>query len=85
MRASAVIEIDPVADHAAGVVQGFEPVAMDALLLQCPDQAFDQSVLLGRMWRDELLSQSVAAHQCRIAAAGKDEPIVGAGRVQNFV
>ena len=78
MRAPAVIEIDPVADHAAGVVQGFEPVAMDALLLQCPDQAFDQSVLLGRMWRDELLSQSVAAHQCRIAAAGKDEPIVGA-------
>ena len=52
MRASAVIEMDPVANDAAGVLQGFETVAMSALLFQCPDQAFDQSVLLGRMWRN---------------------------------
>ena len=78
MGAAAVIEINPVANDAAGVLLGFEAVAMDALLFQCPDQAFNQPVLLGRMWRNELLSQSVAVHQCRIAAAGKDEPVVGA-------
>ena len=32
-----VVELDPVADHAAGVLQGFKAVTVDALLLQRPD------------------------------------------------
>ena len=33
-----VVELDPIADHAAGVLQGFEAVAVDALLFQRADR-----------------------------------------------
>ena len=46
MRPLVVVELDPVADHAAGVLQGFEAVAVDALLLQRPDHPLHQAVLL---------------------------------------
>src|SRR5574343_192712 len=77
MRAPAVIELDPVANDAAGVLQGFKAMAMNALLFQCPDQAFNQAILLWCMGRDELLPQAVATHQSGIAAAGEDQAIVG--------
>ena len=88
MRSSAVVEIDPVANDAAGMLQRFESMAMDALLFQSPDQALNQAILLRRMRRDELLSQTVTAHQCGIAAACEDQAVVGAqkkGPVLNFV
>ena len=55
MRSPTVIELDPVANHATGMLQRFKAMAMDALLFQCPNQAFDQAILLRRMRRDELL------------------------------
>lgn len=60
MRPTAVIELDPVADHAAGMLHRLEAMAMHALLFQSPDQALDQAVLLRRVRRDEFLPQAVA-------------------------
>lgn len=37
MRAPVVVEVDPVADQAAGVLQGFEAVTVHALLLERAD------------------------------------------------
>ena len=68
MRAPVVVELDPVADHAAGVLLVLETVAVDALLLQCADDPLDHAVLLRTVRRVELLSQTVAAHQTRVAA-----------------
>lgn len=56
MRSPAVIKLDPVANHTAGMLQRLEAMAMDALLFQSSNQALDQAVLLWRMRRDEFLS-----------------------------
>ncbi len=71
-----VVELNPVANDTTGVLQGFEAVAVDALLLQCPDHPLHQTVLLRGVGRDELLLQSLAFHQRRIAAAGEDQTVV---------
>ena len=52
-------------------------MAVNTLLLECPDDALDHAVLLGAVWGDELLLQPVAAHQSREVAAGEHEAIVG--------
>lgn len=46
VRAPVVVELDPVADHAAGVLLAFEAVPMCALLLQGADDPLDHPVLL---------------------------------------
>lgn len=71
-----VVVLDPVANDTADVLQGFKAVPMNALLLQCPDHPLYQAVLLRRVGRDELLSQAIAFHQRRVAAAGEDQAIV---------
>ena len=76
MRAAVVVEADPVTDDAHRVLDGLETVAMDALLLQRPDEALDHAVLLGTVWGDELLLQAVASDQRREVAAGEDQTIV---------
>lgn len=80
MRALVVVDIDPVANYPVGVLQALETVAMDALLFHRPDQSFsfNQPVLLRCVGRDELLLQSIAFDQCRIAPTGKDQAIVQA-------
>ena len=78
MRPAVVVETDPVADHAAGVLQGLEAIPMRTLFLQRPDHTFHHAILLGRVRRDELLAQAVGAHQCGVAATGKDQAIVAA-------
>lgn len=78
MRPAVVVETDPVADHAARVLQGLEAMPVRALLLQRPDCALHQAVLLMRVRRDELLPQSVAAHQGGVAAAGEHQAVVAA-------
>ena len=78
MRPPAVVKLDPVANHATGMLQRLETMAMDALLFQSPDQTFNQAILLRRMRRNELLPQAIAANQGGIAAAGKDQAVVGA-------
>lgn len=46
MRAACVVELDPVSDGAGGVLDALEAVAVNALLLQRPDDALDHAVLL---------------------------------------
>ena len=76
MRAPVVIKAYPVADHAAGMLQGFEAVPMGTLLFKCSDDPFHHAVLLWAVRRDELLAQAVTAYQCRVAATRKNEAIV---------
>ena len=51
-----VVERDPVADHAAGVLQGLKAVPTRALLFQGSDNALHHAVLLRTMRRDEFLA-----------------------------
>jgi hypothetical protein len=71
-----VVESHPVADDAAGVLQGLEPVSMYALLFQGSDQSFHHAVLLWAVRRDELLSQASAVNQRDVAAGGEDQAVV---------
>jgi hypothetical protein len=73
-----VVELDPIADHAAGVLQGFEAVAVDALLFQRADHPLHETVLLRGVGRDELLLQAVTFDQRRLVAAGEDQAVVRA-------
>ncbi len=59
VRPTVVVEQDTVADHAADVLLGLEPMAVDALLLEDPDQPLNQDVLLWTVRRDELLLQAI--------------------------
>ena len=76
MRSPVIVEADPVADGACCVLDAVEALAMDALLLQCPDHALDHAVLLWAVWGDELLLQPVAANQRCELAAGKNQAVV---------
>ncbi|CFP65023.1 Uncharacterised protein [Bordetella pertussis] len=76
MRAPVVIKAYPVADHAAGMLDGLEAMPMYALLFQRPDDAFDHAVLLWAVRRDELLAQTISPHQRGIAARGEDQAVV---------
>ena len=71
-----VVQLDPVADHASGVLLALEAMTVDALFLERPDDPLDHTVLLRAVWRDELLLQAIATHQSRVVAAGKDQAIV---------
>jgi hypothetical protein len=55
--APVVLELDPVGDDSHRMLLGLEVVTTHALFLQGPDDAFDQTILLGIMRRDELLLQ----------------------------
>lgn len=76
MRPAVVVEADPVADDAVGVLDALEAVPVNALLLERPDDALDHAVLLRAMRGDELLFQAIAADQRREVAACEDQPIV---------
>jgi len=73
-----VVELDPVADHTTGVLQGFEAVPVDALLLQRANHPLHEAVLLRGVGRDELLLQAIAFDQRRVAATGEDQTVVRA-------
>lgn len=47
MRAPVVVEADPDTNGTTDVLQAFKAMAMDALLLQRPDDTLHQAVLLG--------------------------------------
>lgn len=76
MRATAVVEVDPVANHTTGVLQGLKSVTVDALLFQRPDDALDHAVLLRTVRRDEFLLQPIAANQAREVAAREDQSVI---------
>ena len=71
-----VVKLDPVANDTTGVLQGFEAVPVDALLLERADHPLHQPILLRRVGRDELLLQAIALDQRRVAAAGEDQAVV---------
>jgi len=72
VRASAVVEPDPIADHAHRMLLALEAVTMHALLLDRPDHALNEAVLLRAVQRDELLLQAVAAYKTRVVPACND-------------
>lgn len=76
MRAAVVVEGDPVSDDPRRMLDALEAMAVNALLLEGPDDALDHAVLLGAVGRDELLLQAVASDQRREVAAGEDQTIV---------
>ncbi len=77
MRAPAVIKADPITDDAAGMLSRLEPMAVYTLLHQCADDPFNHSILLWAVRRDELLLQHLNVYQSRVAAADKNQAIVG--------
>lgn len=76
MRAPVVVPADPIRNHATGVLQGLEPVAVHALVFERADHPLDHAVLLRAVRGDELLLQPIAFDQGRVAAAGEDQAIV---------
>jgi len=76
MRSAVVVELDPVAQHAHRILQAFEAMAVRALLFHGADQSFHHAVLLRAMRRDELLVETIAAHQAGVAFAGEHQAVV---------
>ncbi len=72
MRPSGVVEADPFTDDTRCVLLSFEAMAMHALFFQRSDHAFDHSVLLRAVRRDELLSKPVAAHHPGVSPRRED-------------
>ena len=71
-----VVPANPICNHAAGVLQGFEPVAVHALVLERSNHTLDHAVLLWAVRADELLLQIVAPDQGRVVSAGEYQPVV---------
>ena len=59
------------------MLDAVEALAVDALLLDRPDDALDHAVLLRAVGRDELLLQPVASDKGGIAVRGEDQAVVG--------
>jgi len=74
--APVVVKAYPVANDTAGMLYGFEAVAVGTLLFKRSDHSLDHAVLLWAVGRDELLTQAVTTHQGRVAARGKNQPVV---------
>ena len=66
----------PICDHATGVLQGFEPVAVYALVFERSDHALDHAVLLRAARGDEFLLQAISLGQGRAAAAAEHQTVV---------
>lgn len=73
-----VVELEPVGDRPAGVLQCLKAMAVYALLLERADHPFDHAILLRAVRRDEFLPQAVAAHQRRIGPAREHQAIIAA-------
>lgn len=76
MKALLVVEGDPISNHPCSVQLALETMPVHALPLQRPDHSLHHAVLLLAMWRDELPSQAIAAHQSRVIPSGKHQATV---------
>nr|WP_291054382.1 hypothetical protein [Hyphomonas sp.] len=76
MWLSVVVEADPVSDDARGVLEVFETVPVDMLVLQGTDDAPDHAVLLWAVRGDELLAKSIDSDELGEGPAGKNQPVV---------
>lgn len=79
-----VVELDPVADSATGVLQGFNAMTVDALLLKCLDHPLHHAVLLQSVGRDAFLLKTIAFDQSRVAAAGESQVAAEPNRKGSF-
>jgi hypothetical protein len=73
-----VVPAHPVTDLATGMLEVLEEVLPDALLLQAPEEALHDAVLLRRIGCDELLGQAVVPHGRSEAGALKNESVIRA-------
>ena len=71
-----VVPADPPSDCAASLLEVVGVVLPEALLFETSEEAFNQAVLLGRIWGDEFLAKPVEATGCLEATALKDETVV---------
>jgi len=71
-----IVEVDPVSDCSCCVLKTFEAMAMNTLLLEGPDDAFDHSILLRAMRCDELLFEAIASNKPLVVSARKNQSIV---------
>jgi len=78
MRPALVVKPNPVTDDSICMLQGLKPLTMNTLLFKGSDYTLDHPVLLGTVWRDELLLQTIASNQGREASVGEDQAIVRA-------
>ena len=76
MGSAVVVEVDPVSDCSCCVLQAFEAMPVDALLLEASDDAFNHSILLRTVRGDELLFEAIASYKTRVIAARKNQAIV---------
>ena len=76
MGSAGIVEVDPVSDYSGCVLKAFEAMPVDAFLFECPDYAFDHSVLLRAVRGDELLFQAIASNKTGVIAARKNQAIV---------
>ncbi len=75
--AGGCVETDPVTDDTASVLKGLKSMAVNALVLEGFDEPLDHAVLLLGVLGDELLLQSIALDQGRVATAGDDQAVAG--------
>jgi len=57
MRSLSVVPFDPLSDRALCLDEAFKLVLPDALLFETTEKPFDDSILLGHVRCDELLTQ----------------------------
>ena len=76
MGPTGVVETAPLCDDTRGVLLGFNAMTMNALFFQGPNDALDHAVMLRAVRRDELLPETITAHEARVGPRGKNEPIV---------
>src|ERR1700728_44443 len=78
MRTPGVVPFDPFSNGAASFGEAAEVVQPNALLFETSKEALDETILLGRIGRNELLAQPVIAAGGAKAPALEDESIVAA-------
>src|SRR5680860_1125323 len=71
-----VVPVDPLPDCPTCVLEVFEQVLPDALLLQAPEEALDHAVLFGSVGGDELLAETVVPDSRPEPATLEDESVV---------
>ena len=76
MRSALVVPLDPLVDDPPGLQIRFEVVLPDALLLQAPEEALDESVLLWSVRSDVLLAEPIVPARRSIRPALKHEAVV---------
>ena len=78
MWASVVVEADPVSDCAGCVLDAVKALCVNTLLLQRMDHTLNHAVLLRAERRDKFLLQIIAANECCVFPAGKNQTVIAA-------